>query len=77
MKTVQMTVDESLLAEVDEVTEALHTTRSAFIRAALRLALLRYEIARMEQQHAAGYARHPVEQGEFDVWETEQPWGAP
>jgi metal-responsive CopG/Arc/MetJ family transcriptional regulator len=77
MKTVQMTVDESLLAEVDEVTETLHTTRSAFIRAALRLALRRYEIARMEQQHAEGYARHPVEPGEFDVWETEQTWGAP
>jgi metal-responsive CopG/Arc/MetJ family transcriptional regulator len=76
MKTVQMTVDESLLAEVDEVTRVLHTTRSAFIREALRLALRRHEIAQLEQRHAEGYARKPVEPGEFDVWETEQMWGA-
>jgi hypothetical protein len=25
----------------------------------------------MEKQHAEGYARHPVEPGEFDVWEDE------
>lgn len=31
MKTIQMTIDESLLAEVDRVTKSLHTTRSAFI----------------------------------------------
>lgn len=77
MKTVQMTIDDSLLTEVDEVTETLHTTRSAFIRDALRLALRRYEIASLEQQHAEGYARHPVGSGEFDIWETEQAWGEP
>jgi metal-responsive CopG/Arc/MetJ family transcriptional regulator len=77
MRTIQMTIDESLLAEVDEATVLLHATRSAFIRDALRLALRRYEIARMEQQHAEGYARVPVEIGEFDVWETEHAWGEP
>jgi hypothetical protein len=30
----------------------------------------------MEQQHAEGYAKHPVEPNEFDVWENEQSWGA-
>ncbi|MFN2242692.1 MAG: ribbon-helix-helix protein, CopG family, partial [Anaerolineae bacterium] len=30
-----MTIDEPLLAEVDEVIQALNTTRSAFIREAL------------------------------------------
>jgi metal-responsive CopG/Arc/MetJ family transcriptional regulator len=77
MKTVQMTIDEPLLAEVDEVIQALNTTRSAFIREALELALQRHRIAEMEAQHAEGYARHPVEPGEFDVWEEEQAWGAP
>ncbi len=76
MKTVQMTIDEPLLAEVDQMIQTLNTTRSAFIREALELALKRYAIAEMERKHAEGYARHPVEPGEFDVWEDEQAWGA-
>lgn len=75
MKTIQMTIDDPLLAEVDQVIRALNTTRSAFIRQALQLALRRHKIAKMEERHAEGYARHPVEPGEFDVWETEQAWG--
>lgn len=76
VKTIQMTIDEPLLAEVDHLIQTLNTTRSAFIREALELALRRQAIAEMEKKHAAGYARHPVEPGEFDVWETEQAWGA-
>ena len=75
MKTIQMTIDDPLLAEVDQVIRALSTTRSALIRQALQLALRRHKIAKMEERHAEGYARHPVEPGEFDVWETEQTWG--
>jgi metal-responsive CopG/Arc/MetJ family transcriptional regulator len=75
MKTIQMTIDESLLAEVDEVTQGLKTTRSAFIRSALQMALRHYAICKLEQQHAQGYALHPVTPDEFDVWETEQAWG--
>ena len=77
MKTIQMTIGEPLLAEVDRVIQTLNTTRSAFIREALERALLRHTIAEMERKHADGYARHPVEPGEFDVWEDEQTWGAP
>lgn len=33
------------------------------------------KIAEMEQRHAEGYARYPVEPGEFDDWEAEQAWG--
>lgn len=29
---------------------------------------------RREQQHTEGYARHPVQSGEFDGWEDEQVW---
>ena len=76
MKTVQMTIDEPLLAEVDQMIQTLNTTRSAFIREALELALQRHAMAEMEKKHAEGYARHPVEPGEFDVWEGEQAWGA-
>lgn len=76
MKTIQMTIDEPLLAEVDEMIQTLNTTRSAFIREALELALRRHTIADMEKKHAEGYTRHPVEPGEFDAWEDEQAWGA-
>jgi len=74
MKTVQMTIDEILLSEVDQAIETLNTTRSAFIREALQLALRQYKIRHLEEQHALGYAKHPVEPGEFDAWETEQAW---
>ena len=75
MKTIQMTIDESLLEEVDKVTQDLKTTRSAFIRSALQLALQQHAIAKLERQHAEGYAKHPTIPGEFDVWESEQAWG--
>jgi metal-responsive CopG/Arc/MetJ family transcriptional regulator len=75
MKTIQMTIDEDLLEKVDEMTRDLKTTRSAFIRSALQLALRRQTISEMERRHAQGYAKHPVKSGEFDVWEPEQAWG--
>ena len=72
MKTIQMTIDESMLPEVDHAVENLNITRSAFIREALQLALWRYTIQEMEEKHAEGYARYPLEPDEFDVWEAEQ-----
>lgn len=77
MKTIQMTIDESLLAEVDRATQELNTTRSAFIRSALQLALRRHLIAKLEDQHAQGYARQPIGPDEFDGWDDEQAWGQP
>ena len=74
-KPIQMTIDEPLLKQVDDVVEELGATRSSFIRDALQMALKRYRIAQLEKQQAAGYARHPVRPGEFDVWESEQVWG--
>ncbi len=53
----------------------MRSNRSAFARQAFELALAPQTIARMEQQDAAGYARTPVQPGEFDVWPTEQAWG--
>jgi len=75
VKTIQMTIDEPLLAAVDQVIQDLNTTRSAFVRRALELALQQFKIAQLEKQHAEGYARHPVAPGEFDVWVEERAWG--
>jgi metal-responsive CopG/Arc/MetJ family transcriptional regulator len=75
MKTIQMTLDEDLVKAVDRVSKRLRTSRSAFTRKALRDALARYGLEQLEQKHRQGYARHPVVDGEFSVWETEQAWG--
>ena len=75
MRTIQMTLDDDLVKAVDRVSKQLHTSRSAFTRQALREALARYSIEKMEQKHRQGYERHPCASDEFSVWETEQSWG--
>jgi metal-responsive CopG/Arc/MetJ family transcriptional regulator len=75
MKTIWLTIDQGLLEDVDAAVEKLGTSRSAFMRAALKLALQRYAIELQESQHAAGYAALPAQPGEFDGWEAEQVWG--
>lgn len=74
MKTIQMTIDEQLLSEVDTAVSDLGTSRSAFLRDALKQAIKQIRIAAMERQHIEGYKRYPVESGEFDVWQSEQIW---
>jgi metal-responsive CopG/Arc/MetJ family transcriptional regulator len=74
MKTIQMTIDESLLQEVDTAVDNLGTSRSAFMREALQQALKQMRIASLERQHAAGYEQYPVKPGEFDIWQDEQLW---
>lgn len=74
MKTVQMTLDDELVREVDRVAERLGTTRSAFTREALRRALEHIRMEALEEKHRRGYEKHPVKPGEFDDWETEQVW---
>ena len=75
MKVVQMTLDEDLVRSVDRVVKKMHTTRSAFTRDALRDALRKFNVSRLERQHRKGYEIHPVTKKEFSVWEEEQAWG--
>lgn len=75
MKTVQMTLDETLVSAVDKAARKLKISRSAFTREALRTALKRIRDEGEEQRHRAGYMRKPVKKGEFDIWEDEQVWG--
>ena len=76
MRTVQMTLDDALVQDIDQVVKQLGTTRSAFARDALRAALAQVRRQEMEQKHRAGYARKPVTAGEFSDWEDEQVWVA-
>lgn len=75
MKTVQITLDPDLAEAVNRAVEKLGTSRSGFTREALRRNLARLEGKELEESHREGYARYPVEPGEFDVWEDEQDWG--
>jgi len=75
MKTVQMTLDEKLVTTVDKVAKTLGTTRSAFARDALRMALKHYKTKTLEEKHRKGYLQKPAKPGEFSVWEDEHAWG--
>jgi metal-responsive CopG/Arc/MetJ family transcriptional regulator len=75
MKTIQMTIDENLLQQVDQTIQELKTTRSAFIRQALLQALRQYQVRRLEERDAAGYLTTPAQAGETQNWLTEQDWG--
>ena len=75
MKTIQIRIDEPLLHKVDLAIRDLKISRSTFIREALKSALQKYEIHKLEERHAKGYAKYPVEKGEFDIWQDEQIWG--
>ena len=75
MKTIQMTIDEPLLAQVDRVASARKTTRSAFIREALLASLRRLELQAMEERHREAYTKLPFTSEELDVWQGEQYWG--
>lgn len=75
MRTIQMTLDDDLVEEVDRTAKQLRTNRSAFTRKALREALSRHSIKKLERKHRQGYERQPVAADEFSAWETEQDWG--
>jgi Arc/MetJ-type ribon-helix-helix transcriptional regulator len=77
MRTVQMTLDEALVREVDRVAREEGRSRSAFTREALREALQRIAVRREEERHRKGYERHPVTGEEFGGWEAVQVWGDP
>jgi len=74
MRTVQMTLDDDLINEVDSMVKQLNTNRSAFTRDALRKALLNYRTDQLEHKHRKGYQQQPVSGHEFKDWEDEQVW---
>jgi hypothetical protein len=55
METIQVSFDESLLAEVQMATSALHMTPADFIKLAVVRALRQREIIAKERQHAEAY----------------------
>ena len=74
MTTIQMTLEEELLREMDRTVKKLRTTRSALIRDSIRLYLKTIHMKQLEAKHRAGYTKQPVAQGEFDVPESDRSW---
>lgn len=74
MKTIQMTIDDELITEVDKEVKKIGTTRSAFTREALKNYLNKLKIEAQEKKQIDGYKKYPVEAGEFDIWAAEQMW---
>jgi metal-responsive CopG/Arc/MetJ family transcriptional regulator len=74
MKTVQMTLEPGLVAQVDRAARRLKTTRSAFTRQALRHALARLATLEEEARHRRGYATKPVRAEEYAAFTAEQVW---
>lgn len=75
METIQLTIDESLLAEVNRATNALQMTPSDFMTVALERALQQREIIAKERQHAKPYLAQPQQPEEIEKWQDEQEWG--
>ncbi len=72
MKTIQLSIDEDLLAQVNQAIEQQKTTLTIFLKESIIHYLNRLKIKEMEKQHREGYGKYPVQKGEFDVWEEEQ-----
>lgn len=77
MKTIEVTIDEALLAEIDSATRSLDISRETFINAALQRALREQSVIAQEQRHEQGYARRPPGVDELEVWDAERVWGEP
>ena len=75
METIHLSIDESLLAELQQVTSALQMTPSDFIKVALERAVQRRETIAKERQHAEAYSKHPQRAEEIEEWQDEQYWG--
>ncbi len=75
MKTIQMTLDDELVKQVDKTVKKLKTTRSAFTRKALKNAIDSIRIKELEKKQIKGYLKHPTNKNEFSIWENEQDWG--
>ena len=77
MKTIELTIEESVLAEVDQATQALEMTREDFVRTALERAVRQRELIALEQRHIRGYINQPQTPEEVAEWADEQVWGEP
>ena len=73
MKTIQITLDERLLAELDATEEVRRDGRSAVLRRAAAEYLRRRHRPAVGAYHSA-YGKEPGLDDEFEGWEGEGEW---
>ena len=74
MEIIQLTLDDSLMAKVQQATSALEMTPNDFIKVALERAVQQRDIIAKERQHAEAYAKQPQQPEEIEEWQDEQYW---
>ena len=74
METIHLSIDESLLAEVQQATAALQMTPSDFMKVALERAVQQRKIIELEIRDAKAYADNPQRPEEIAEWQDEQVW---
>ena len=75
LKTIQMTIDSSMLEEVDDIVAQLDVTPSAFIRDALGTALKSHKLRELRRLDEEGYRLIPQDVEEVEEWAGVQDWG--
>ena len=75
METIQLSIDNSLMTEVQQATKALNMTRSDFFKLALERALRQRKIIELEIKDAKAYEANPQGLEEIEEWQDEQYWG--
>jgi len=74
MRTIQVVLEDSLLEAANRAVRRLKVNRSALIRDALRDHLKRLSILEKERRDRERYARHPIGEDEFSVWDKVTAW---
>lgn len=75
MPTIEVIMDESLLAEAEQAANVLQMTRLDFIKLAVERALQQCETIALERQDAQAYLDQPQDPEEIEEWQSEQDWG--
>ena len=74
MKTIQITMDEELLARLDKAEEVQQIGRSAVLRRATAEYLARQRQVEIARQYQKAYGANTALGDEFKGWEDEAAW---
>jgi len=77
MKAIQISMDESLLAQLDADEEVQRDGRSAVFRRAVSAYLRNRRANEIRERYQAAYGNRPGLSDEFDGWETQGSWPDP
>lgn len=74
MQTIQVVIEDALLAATDRAVRRLRVNRSALVREALRGHLARLATLEKEARDRDGYRRFPQKGEDLAVWDRAAAW---